>query len=505
MKYKSLIVLALLAVMCVSCRKDHYNTSNVNGVKAEGEVLLPVSSTSFTFMEMMQKFKIDSIIHCSEDGNLSYDFHYEDLGVINGNKLLRFKDLDYSERFSIENPFSVVLPHAFDTMFHFEQSIVFQADHISVLEAMMKSGHLDFELSSNIGALQRLVIRTSDIKDADGQDLQLDFQFNAGTIGFDLTDLRYETESANTLNLEYDLYVRVQELLEPELYLDMNIRGRELAFREMRGFVETYDSRNYMDTVFRLFPDKVAGSLEVHGAKLSLEERNTFGLAARMIVDTAWIYDDDMAPFSVFSSMPLSIEVPMQTEFGKVYETPVSGIIKAKGGKILTASSFIVNPMGLDEEVSVSDTCTIDVKVDATIPFAFTANDVRYVDTVELGHSETDSFDVIDEMALELTVVSTIPLNMNAAFYIYDSESERVTDTLTTGESLIGASYDGQPVSFTFALSLTRKGLENFMASDHLIMMYEIDTDAREVHLNASQKLEMYLKARVKYNGVVTF
>jgi len=147
MKYKSLLlVLVWLALLCASCKKDHYNVNHLQGVNAEGEVLLPIGSASLSLMDMMQKFKIDSLILCSPEGNLSYGYYYEDFGVINGNDLLRFKDLDYSEHFSIENEFSLVLPQAIDTMFHFEQSLVFEADHISVLEAEMKSGHFDFEL-----------------------------------------------------------------------------------------------------------------------------------------------------------------------------------------------------------------------------------------------------------------------------------------------------------------------------------------------------------------------
>ena len=94
MKYKNLLfVLACIAMTCVSCKKDHYNMDYLQGVNAEGEVLLPVGSASFTLMKLMQQFKIDSIITCSEDGNLSYGFHYEDFGVVKGEELLQFKDL----------------------------------------------------------------------------------------------------------------------------------------------------------------------------------------------------------------------------------------------------------------------------------------------------------------------------------------------------------------------------------------------------------------------------
>jgi hypothetical protein len=106
----------------VSCKKDHYNVGNVHGVNAEGEMLLPVGSASFSVAELMQQFSIDDIITYMEDGTLTYSTHFEDFGVVNGENLLRFKDLEFNERFSLEALPSIVLPYAIDTMFHFEQT-----------------------------------------------------------------------------------------------------------------------------------------------------------------------------------------------------------------------------------------------------------------------------------------------------------------------------------------------------------------------------------------------
>ena len=91
-----------LACLLASCKKDHFDVSNVHGVNAEGEMLLPVGSASFTVSELLQQLVIGDEIICSEDGDLSYGFHYQNFGVVSGEKLLRFKDLEYNERFSFE-------------------------------------------------------------------------------------------------------------------------------------------------------------------------------------------------------------------------------------------------------------------------------------------------------------------------------------------------------------------------------------------------------------------
>ena len=482
MKYNKLfLILALATLLFASCKKDHYDTGNVHGVNAEGELLLPIGSTSLSLSEMIEKFKIDSIITCSEDGDLSFGIHYENLGALSGENLLKFKDLEYHEHFSFENPFPIVLPQAFDTVFHFDHTITFESDNIHVMEAMMKTGHFDFNLNSNIGLIQKLVIRTADIKDADGHDLVLDFDFNAGDIQFDLDGLHYSTDTANTLDLSYDLYVRLQSLLEHELYLDVDISGRDLAIKEMSGYVDAYDSRNTIDTTYNLLSGNVSGSLEVFGARLDLYERNTFDLEARLTVDTAWVFDDASVPYSIFGPEPLVVDVPTQFQFGKVLEN------------------------GLNDLVSVNDSCVIDVMVDAEIPFDFAVDDVRYIDTTVLNLSGVSKPEQIEKLTLELAFTSTIPLNMNAQFFTYDSVTEQITGVLVDEARLINGSFDGQPINTEVTLEVTGEKVENLLRSDRLISVYSLDTDAHDVVLNGQQQLDVFMKARVKYNGIVEF
>lgn len=506
MKYSKLfLVLSLATILFGSCKKGHYDTANVHGVNAEGEVLLPIGSSSNSLSGLMQKFKIDSIINCSEDGNLSFAFHYENFGALNGEELLKFKDLEYSEHFSFENPIPIVLPQAFDTVFRFNHTITFESDHIHVMDAEMKSGHFDFDLSSNIGLLQRVVVYSSDIKDEDGHDLMLDFDFDENDIQFDLDGLHYSTDSANTLDLSYDLYVRLQGEIPNELYLDVDIRGNDLAIKEMSGYVDAYDSRNYVDTTYMLFSGNVSGALEVFGARLNLYERNTFDLEARLQVDTAWVFDDATEPYSIFGPEPLVVDVPTQFQFGKVMERSLNGRISANQLGVFAASSFIVNPLGLSDLVSVVDTCAVDVMVDAEIPFDFAVDDLRFVDTTNLKLSGVGTLEQIEKLTLELTFTSTIPLNLNAQFYAYDSVTAQITGKLVDESRLINASFDGQPTTTEVTLEITNEKVESLLRSDHLISVYWVDTDAHEVVLNGQQHLDMFMKARVKYNGVIEF
>lgn len=498
------LLLCLLACLIASCKKDHFDLSNVHGVNAEGEVLLPIASASFSVEKLMQQFNIDSEIAFSEDGNLSYGIHFEDSGVVSGEKLLRFKDLEYNERFSFENPNPIILPHAIDTMFHLDQTLVFESDNIHVMEAEMKTGHFDFDINTNVGLLQRLVLHSPDIKVDEGNDLELDFDLSSTDFQFDLDGLHYETDSANSLRLGYDIYVRLQSLPAQELFFEVDVKGSDLAIKEMSGYVDKYDSRNVLDTTLSLFPGNASGALQVQGARMRLYERNTFDLGARLDVDTAWIITDEHAPYSIFGPQPVSVDIPPLPSFGQVFERYLNGRISANETGLYAVSNFVVNPSGMSDWVSVSDTCVIDVMIDAEVPFAFLVDDVRFVDTTELNLN-IEAPEQIEKLTLELTFTSTIPLDFNAQFFTYDYETGRITDTLVATDRLISASYDGKPVTTELKLEVTGEKVEHLNHSNGLISVYEIDTDAHDVCIKGDQRLDLFVKARLKYNGTVEF
>lgn len=497
------LLLGLLVCLLASCKKDHYDVTNVHGVNAEGELLLPLAHKSFTMYDMMERFQIDSLINVTETGDMSFNDYYEHYNALNGDKLLRFKDLSFTEYYSFENPYLNEEPPLDDTMLSFEKTIVFNADKVHVLEAMMKSGRLDFSMTSNVGSLRRVILSSTDIKNADGSDFVLDMPVQSNTFGFDLEGLHYVTDTANTLTFNYVFYTVFHATNEPELFLDINIQGRDLAMRWMRGFVDTYSDRNGIDTVFNMFPDNLGGMMDVQDVVLRIGERNSFPFGAHIVVDTAMVIGEGIAPYSIFDPMPLSVALPPQMGFSEVYCQNLHGKVDVGGGRTVAAFDFIVNSDGHTEMVEVADTCDIDVRVDVEMPFSFAIEDVHYLDTVNMRLSELDMPDMIKSVLLELTFTSTFPLNLKGAFYMYDSESETITDTLVGEERLICASFDGQPVVTTMSIDINEERIDRVLRSDRIIMLYNLDTDAHNVRLNARQKLDLFVKAKVQYKGDV--
>lgn len=502
MRYgKFLFLLSLL--LFVSCRKGHYDVSDVSGVNAEGELLLPLANKSFTMMDMMERFQIDSLISYTETGELLYSYFYEDSGVLDGQRLLRFNDLNYVEHYAFDNPFPVSLPYALDTVLSFEHSVVFEADEIYAWEAVMKSGRINFLVESNAASLQRVVLRSPELSDGDGDDFVLDVQVQSNTFGFDMTGLHYQSSEPNKLTLVYELYCAFASTSDPELYIDFNLAGSDLSMSSVKGYMGAYRSRNAIDTVVSLFPGNLSGVLELDGVRMKLSERNTFPLEATLVVDTVMMTVDGMEPFSVFNPLPIEVDLPAQNNFGVVFDGLLNGKINASSGHLFASSEFVVNPSGTPELITVADTCSIDLKIDLEIPFAFRVDDVCYYDTVNMNLSELDTPDLIERLTLELTFTSTLPLNLNGQFFMYDSANGMITDTLLNNAELIQASLDGQPTTTTVSIDITDDRIANVLRSDRIIMAYALDTDGHEAKLNADQRLSFSVKAQVKYNGIV--
>ena len=76
-------------------------------------------------------------------------------------------------------------------------------------------------------------------------------------------------------------------------------------------------------------------------------------------------------------------------------------------------------------------------------------------------------------------------------------------DVLVSDAQLIQASFDNQPTMTTAVIDITEERVENVLCSDRIIMVYAVDTEAHEVQLNANQELNLSVKAKIKYNGIV--
>jgi len=507
MKHNRLfIVLAFVSLLFVSCNKNQFDFSNFHGVEAQGEWLLPVAHGQYTVTDLMRRFEVDSLIDYTPTGNMSYNFFLEQLGVIDGNDLLEFRDLFVDEYYSINNMMpGYYLPNPIDTMFLLSQSVNFHSDNISVLSARMKSGSFDFQVLSNAVDIQRIEISSIQIKDADGNPYVFMYEPDSGLTNFDIAGLYYETVNPNALAFKFKVYARIQDLTMPEFDFHLHIAGFDFALSEMNGYVSTYDIRNTIDTTFSIFPDNMSGTLAVENVHVTLNERNTFGLDTRLVVDTAILIGADNEPIPLISPLPLVIDANATPDYIEVFQQPLDGTLDTHAGNFFLSSNLIVNPENQNNLVTITDASAIDMQVNVNVPFEFNMDNVHYVDTVNMRLSEISSPEWIKKLTLELTFNSTVPFNMIGKFQMLDSEHNEITDVLIDEATLITASLDGQVTTVTVPIEITDQRLQTIMQSDRIILDFDLDSEGRSIVLNANQGLQFYVKAKVEYDGTFDF
>jgi len=507
MRYNKLIAFfALCSLFFTACNKGHYDLSNVNGVHTQGEMLLPIASGNYTMVDLMERFQMDSLIDYDPEGNMSYNLLFEQMGLVEGSELLKFKDLTVNETHSFVNPApGIVLPAPIDTTFSFTQTIHFESEHIGVRSATMESGRFQLDVTSDVVDVRKITVRTPDIKDKEGNDFYFVYFPGTGLSTFDLSGMSYQTAESNRLNLNFEVQIKVEELPMSDFVFDVSLVGTDFVIEEMSGYVSTYSKRNQLDTIFNVFPDKLSGMIGVENVLVTLSERNTFGIGAEIVVDTAQISGDGIEPFDLISPLPLEFEAVPSPIFTQVFQQYLDSRLNAHAGHAYISSDLILNPEGNQDLVMVNDESAIDLRVHAHVPFEFNVDDIHYIDTVNLRLSELESPEWIKKMTLELTFVSTIPFNLNGNFMMYDSEHDVVTYTLLDDATLIASSYDGQPTTTQVTIEITDEDLiqHNIFASDRIILDFDLGTESHDVVLNASQYLNFTLKSKVQYGGVI--
>lgn len=503
MNYKRLLFsMALAALLFSACKKDHYDLKNVNGAHVEGELLLPLASESITVMDLMQRFSSDDVIGYDPSGNMSFSFSYEYLNALDAHEILRIDDAGFDQHFAFANPFPTELPITIDTSMSFNQNLSLSSDNLRLMSAALNSGTLGINIESNVFQIQHAKITCPQIRYADGSVMSFDFYPGASNV-IDMGGLSFMMEEQNTMNFNYDIDFVLQGTTAPELYFDAHLMFADLTFSEINGWIDAYTTSSTIDTTFSLFPNNLFGQMEIDGFDLAMSVRSGFGMPARLTITEALLSGPNIEPYPIFSQMPQVIGINPSAEYEEVFNQTLTGRLDAQGGRVQADFDFTLNPEGMANMVTVSEDNTLDFKMDANIPFAFKIDEVRYIDTIDLRVSSIESSELLKKLTIQITTTSDIPFNLNSDILMYNTEEQSVVGTLVNAAPMLRSSFDGQMCSSTFDIEVDGETLDKLMQSDKLIMNYDVDTDGHHVVLNANQTLQIYMKAKLDYDGIV--
>lgn len=497
-------VLALSALLMLSCNKNRFDFDQLESVEGSGQWKLPIGNLSTTLGKVLDQMGENDLISYDANGNLQIQYSFKMNDIIKGSNFLSLGTMHFTTDINFENPFpGMHLPVAIDTVLRFQQIVKIDADSAVLESAVVKTGTLITTIQGNLGTIDRMEISSSDIVMPNGDTLysETDVVDLAGA-SFHLHDENGVADSIMIVN--YAIYYKLEGIDDEQYHMHSLMGLNNLKLEELSGHIDRFVYDFSMDTAFSLPLGNIQGEMALVGATLNISEKNTFeNLHALLTINQAELYGGYAAPSMLFNNYPYVIEVVPSYTYAPLTEVPVNISVNSEYNAIRLQGEVDFNPEGADQLIVIRDTSSLSLGIDAFIPMQFNIPGVSYIDTVELDMGEVTVPSLIEKLVLGIMFNSQMPFNLSAQLYPLNSQTGVAAAGLLDEELVINGSFDGNPIASEGTLTLTNDKLQQLLDADKLIMRLNVNTDNHDVILNLDNGLEMTLKADVYYGGSV--
>lgn len=492
------VSLAMAMLLMPSCNKNRFDFNQLDTVEGSGQWKFPVGSIHKTLGDVMGQLNNNQLISYDENGNLQVAYHFGMDNIINGSSFMSLPTMTYDAHFETANPCPYQLPYPIDTSARFNQEIKLNPDGMRLEMAKIKTGTIDFHLVSNLGNFQDIILRSDNLKYADGSSWEEKLNIS-GDDSIDLSGVTLEVGEDSIVNFSYEVHYQMYNILDPLLVLDAKVELANLKLRQLSGYIDTYETPFSFDTAFSMPLDKVSGHLKIVDAKLQIQTKNTFDLFANLQLNEAQVYGGGIAPSMIFGEYPVVVQVKPSEDYTFALDETFTLEFDTRYDAIRLGGKMVFNPAGAEQLISIYDTSTMGIAFDAKIPMKLNVPGVNYLDTINFNIADFDASKQIEEVLLNLGVNSELPFNLQAQLFTFDSKTGKVTDSLMTHTASIAGSFDGKPVKSETEISVTQDRLQNLLKADKLIMRFGLNTDNHDVLLNLDNGLDVNIKADLFY------
>lgn len=488
------LVLALL--LTPSC-KDRFNYDHLEKVEASGQWKLPIGTVHTTLGDVLKQLNDNELISNDENGNLQIAVDLKMDDVIKGTDIMTIPNMKYKKKFKINNPYPYQLEQPIDTFTVFDQMATLDS---SLVSFQLRSGALTFQLLSNVGVFQRIVLRSDGLRFPDGSPWEVTVD-PTGVDTLDLAGVYMEVGEAGKIRFTYEIYYQLYDVEDSKLTFDTQLGFTDFVIRQISGYFETYEAPFSYDTTFNASLDKITGRMKLVDASLKIETRNTFDLNASLEVEDARLYGGGATPSLLFNEYPVMLQVRPSLDYISAMDAGLNLEYDTRFDAVRLVGKMVFNPDGLDDLISMYDTSALGVAVNARIPFKFNSPGVHYLDTIDVKLSEVETPEIVKEVILGLAINSELPFNIQLQMLTFDSETGQITDSLLTNTTFIAGAFEGQPVKSVADISVTHERLKSLFEADKLILRFGLDTGDHDALLNLDNGLEVSLKADLIYGG----
>ena len=301
----------------------------------------------------------------------------------------------------------------------------------------------------------------------------------------------------------YAIYYQLEGIDDEEYHFETILGMNNLKLQQLSGHVNQFVYEFDIDTTFSLPLGNIDGNLNLVGAKVNVKERNSFeNLYAQLSINTAEFYGGSLAPSTIFDHYPFVLNVVPSYDYVIILDNETVNLsLNPKYDAVRFAGLVDFNPNAVDNLVTIYDTSTLSVAIDAIIPMQFNVPGVTYIDTISLNLGEISAPSLVKEIILGMMFESELPFNLSVQLDMYKSTTGEILGGLVDHEMLVNGSFDGNPVLTNESISITQDLLKKLLESDMLIMRVGVNTGGNDVLLNLDNGLGVTLKADVLYGG----
>ena len=499
----SLFLICFIAYSFVSCDKDNFNFENLNSVDVTGEWGIPLVKAQYSVEEILNQMNNEEYISQAADGSLLFTYKIEKNEIIKASDFLSFDDIAINETFHFNNPsvpgLTVSLP--------FSQELKFSNEQVTVQNAEIKSGLMTIDIENNIDQEYSIEITCSNIHNSLGQDFHIlvtSLNTNSYHQTFDISDYSVAPEDSNGLILSGEIYFVTSSVSPVETYsVNSGVSISDFSVKSVYGKLAEYSININESVDFNLFSENYGGDLTIYNPTLKLYTKNSFIVNGSCQVDTAE-FSGSGETSSLLATTPVIINIPISPL--SYHEDEIEGIsdihINSTYDKFKFKGKATINPRGFDAgTIYIDENSTISLKLVVEIPFEFKVSEAFFRDTVDFAMDSIQNIDFIENATIRLAFTNTLPINLFAQVYFYDSVNNHIADSLLAREQLLYGSFTGNPVtSNPIYVDISKEKFEKILTTDKIILRFKVNTGNNQVVFNASQYVKAIIGLKIKYN-----
>lgn len=520
MKKNVLKCLGLLSFILLLCSIHSCKGDKVDKVELNNQFAISLFADTVKVGDLLNAMDSSfyQYVKVSPEGRISAYYADSILDAVVADDILGGLDdvtFDVSEEFEIPQipalPEPVTMDLPLDNLF----SIPFEYEGYGINYAVLKSGKININLSSNFDVLKELTLKTDNIKLANGKSFEISLKLNGNgkqNISIDLANCVVAPVDKK-INFSAKLVVTIKDQgIGGKYNFDADGSIKDLRLKSLDGTIEDLSFDFEASEEFEINIQKVYGDLKVATPQFSIKYVNTFGFLANGYINTLYLSDKNGGKNNLFEKYPVEILLHSTgNSYDSITDLDDKMVDNVDLLKPYTGMEFKGNlVMGCDNmsENMITDDSHIDIIADLELPLEFNIDNLKFIDTIDfnltLGDSEKDGVGVVesifDEIEFKFVFNNALPLQIIPQMYMM--ENGVVIDSLFESGSYINGAFGGNAADDVLIVKIKDEKLENIQKADQLKLDISLTSLGNDVVINSNDYFNLRLGLKTKTTEV---